>query len=84
MLDANLFTHPLPRVLVENSEKLAVAVALHRLQAHQRDTHVAGAPPAAAALLLARLVAEAGRDSSAKEYEVGVRTRTVVVAAGRG
>ncbi len=67
---------PFPRVLVENSEKLAVAVALHRLQAHQRDTHVAGAPPAAAALLLARLVAEAGRDSSAKEYEVGARTRT--------
>ncbi|EFJ40851.1 hypothetical protein VOLCADRAFT_99306 [Volvox carteri f. nagariensis] len=30
------------RVLIENSEKLAVVGALHRLQAHQRDTHMAG------------------------------------------
>ncbi|PNW75309.1 hypothetical protein CHLRE_12g521750v5 [Chlamydomonas reinhardtii] len=60
------------RTLIENSEKLAVVVALHRLQAHQRDTAAAGSggSPAAAAALLSRLVAEAGQDSSAREYEV--------------
>ncbi|KAG2439233.1 hypothetical protein HXX76_004595 [Chlamydomonas incerta] len=62
------------RTLIENSEKLAVVVALHRLQAHQRDTAGAGgaggSPAAAAAALLSRLVAEAGQESSAREYEV--------------
>ncbi|GLC37784.1 hypothetical protein PLESTB_001476500 [Pleodorina starrii] len=67
------------RVLIENSEKLAVVGALHRLQAHQRDTHLAegagtggggGGGAAAAAALLSRLVAEAGQESSAREYEV--------------
>ncbi|KAG2499006.1 hypothetical protein HYH03_003192 [Edaphochlamys debaryana] len=62
------------RVLVANSEKLAVASALYRLQAHQRDTMQLGQGAAAgaqaAAALLARLVAEAGAESSEKEHEV--------------
>lgn len=70
-----------------------MVVALHRLQAHQRDTHVAGrgtghedagiegdggqwrgsgdGDGTAAAVLLSRLVVEAGQASSASENEVG-------------